>query len=211
MADNPDTPQAPQKKPWYKRWWVIAIAVFIVLGAIGNMGDEDEEEASAVSTPTPEVEGADVDEAEEEPEEAQPQALYPDRVDSQPDDQEREIGGSVTLDGVEATVTEARYEQSLSTFQTDGYVVAFVDLENVSDETQRYSYTNWRLQTPGGQVLDGSFSTRDDALEGGDLVAGGTASGEVTFEVGDERGQFYVIWKPNAFSAARGVWGATIE
>lgn len=35
------TQNAQTKKPWYKKWWVITIAVLAVLYAIGSGGDED--------------------------------------------------------------------------------------------------------------------------------------------------------------------------
>lgn len=36
------TQNSPKKKVWYKRWWVIAIAVFITLAAIGSGGEKSE-------------------------------------------------------------------------------------------------------------------------------------------------------------------------
>ena len=35
------TQNVPVKKVWYKKWWVILIGVFIILGAIGNSGDDE--------------------------------------------------------------------------------------------------------------------------------------------------------------------------
>jgi hypothetical protein len=43
-----------------------------------------------------------------------------------------------------------------------------------------------------------------------DLVSGGTATGTVSFDIGDETGDFYPIYKPDAFDAARGIWKATV-
>lgn len=40
LQSGEQTQNVLEKKVWYKRWWVIAIAVFIVLGAIGSGGDK---------------------------------------------------------------------------------------------------------------------------------------------------------------------------
>lgn len=34
------TQNAPAKKPWYKKWWVIAIGVIILIGIIGNSSED---------------------------------------------------------------------------------------------------------------------------------------------------------------------------
>ncbi|WP_052459619.1 hypothetical protein [Tessaracoccus massiliensis] len=39
-------------KPWYKKWWVIVLAVLFVLGMIGSLLDDDTDEASPAPTPT---------------------------------------------------------------------------------------------------------------------------------------------------------------
>ncbi|MER2169060.1 MAG: DUF4352 domain-containing protein [Psychrobacillus psychrodurans] len=57
------------KKPFYKRWWFIVIAVIVVLAAIGSMGEEDTEK---VETSAPVVEKSNEKEKEkieEEPKE----------------------------------------------------------------------------------------------------------------------------------------------
>ncbi len=35
------------KKPFYKRWWFIALTIFIVIGIIGNLGQDKEEEPTS--------------------------------------------------------------------------------------------------------------------------------------------------------------------
>lgn len=41
------------------------------------------------------------------------------------------------------------------------------------------------------------------------IVKGGKVSGKVVFEVGATKGDFYVIYKPDPFDAARGIWKTT--
>ena len=38
----------------------------------------------------------------------------------------------------------------------------------------------------------------------------GTVSGKVVFEVGSTKGDFFIIYKPDAFDAARGLWKVTV-
>lgn len=135
--------------------------------------------------------------------------LFPGRVDAQPQDQERQIGQPVTLRGIEANVQSAGFRRSLNSFQEDGYIVAQIALTNVGSKAAPYSPTEWRIQTPDGQVKDITFMT-DGQLDSGDLVAGGKASGSVAFEIGDKKGDFYLLWKADAFHADRGVWKVTV-
>lgn len=41
-------PIQTQRKPWWKRWWVIAIGVLIVIGVIANIGSSSEKSADSV-------------------------------------------------------------------------------------------------------------------------------------------------------------------
>lgn len=133
---------------------------------------------------------------------------FDERADKQAKDVEVLPGEAATVDGVKMTLTAVEYKTSLSDFEkaAEGktYVVADVALENTSNETHAYNVFNFRIQTAGGQVLDGSFSTVQN-LSSGDLVAGGKATGKIVFEVPVEEGHQYVIWKPNAYNADRAV------
>ncbi len=52
------TQNAQTKKPWYKKWWVITIAVLAVLYAIGSSGDESTKTADDQPEPKTAVEEA---------------------------------------------------------------------------------------------------------------------------------------------------------
>ncbi|QQS16050.1 MAG: Ltp family lipoprotein [Candidatus Moraniibacteriota bacterium] len=47
----------PTKRPWYKRWWVIVVAVFIIFGAIGGSGG-DKSKTSSTSENSVEKQGS---------------------------------------------------------------------------------------------------------------------------------------------------------
>lgn len=43
-------PVTPTKKPFWRRWWFIALVAVVVLGALLNLGDGDDEAAPSTST-----------------------------------------------------------------------------------------------------------------------------------------------------------------
>lgn len=193
---------AKARRPWYlkKRFWLLGVVGVFVIGGIASSGGSKDDESSAaqpgsVTQDTNTETGSNA-------------KLFPGRVDSQRADKERNIGQSVELSGYTATVTAAGYQASVSDFEKDGYVVTDVTILNRDDRAQSYNTFDWKLQTPSGQVLDPTFTTVDQ-LGSGDLVKGGSVGGKVVFEVGAEKGDFYIIYKPDAFDSDRGIWKVT--
>lgn len=128
----------------------------------------------------------------------------------QKEDQEAAIGQSVRLSGYTATLTSAQFRPKLSEFEEDGYLVADVTVANRDNRAQPYNVFDWKLQTPAGQVIDPTF-TSEKQLGSGDLIQGGTVSGKVIWEIGvTTKGQFKVIYKPDPFDAARGLWTVAV-
>lgn len=195
--DRGAQPQA--KKGGCLKAALIAFAVLVLLGILGVVAG-----GMLVN------EAADEDKDELEGESGTPErSLYPDRSDRQKEDQEVQVGGEVRLSGYTASVASAEFRPQLDQFRTDGYLVVSVTVANRDDETQMYNTFDWKLQTPNGQVIDPTFSG-DQTVGSGDLVPGGTTQGEVTFEIGATKGDYYVIYKPDPFDAARGVWKVTV-
>lgn len=157
------------------------LGVLIILGIIGAALGGDDNETSTTNT-LPAAPGA------------------------QREDKEAALGQSVELSGYTATVGKAVFQQSLSQFETRGYVVADVAVANRDNRAQPYNVFDWKLQTPNGQVIDPTFSPSVQQLGSGDLVQGGNVAGKVAFEVGAAKGQYVVIYKPDPFDAARGLW-----
>lgn len=133
---------------------------------------------------------------------------FTERADKQSKDIELLPKESGTVDGVKLIVNDVQYNTSLSDFEKADagktYVLADVSLENTSDRTQPYNEFNFRIQTAGGQVLDGAITTTSGLLSSGDLVAGGKVSGKVVFQVPVESGHQYLIWKPG-FGSERAI------
>lgn len=138
-------------------------------------------------------------------------AVDPSNPDANEEDQNVELGESVELSGYTTTVESAQFVDTLSEVETEGYLIADVIVFNRDDEPQPYNVLDWRLQTPNGQVLDPTFTSSDDSLSAGELIKGGNVRGKVIFEVGAATGDFFLIYKPDPFDAARGLWKVTLE
>lgn len=135
------------------------------------------------------------------------------RPNRQREDQERNTGEVVRIAGFSTALTGAEYVQSVSQFEDAGYVKLTVKVCNRNSDPQSFSYINWRLQTPSGQVLDPTFVTAP--ILGGtggltDIVKGAEVAGDVYFQVGGEHGEFYALYKPEPFDASRGVWKVAV-
>jgi len=136
--------------------------------------------------------------------------LYPERPDKQPGDKDRAVGQSVELSGYTATLKSATFAQSASDFEKDGYLITEVTIANRDAKAQHYSASDWKLITPIGTVIDPTFTSVDGRLGSADLVTGGTVSGQVPFEVGSTKGDYYVIYDPDLGTSNRGIWKVTL-
>jgi hypothetical protein len=83
-----------------------------------------------------------------------------------------------------------------------------ITIGNPSGQSADYNALNFKIQSPSGDV--GTANTMDigSTLNSGTLVAGGTKTGRIC---SDQRGpatagQYVLIYKPNPFESARGVW-----
>lgn len=195
-------------RPWYKKKRYIALLALAALIAI-SMASSGGSDDNKTSTKTRAGESTETTAATNGGDEAN-KTLFPGRPDAQKEDQERNVGESAKLSGYTATVTSAGFQKEVSDFEDGGYVVIEVTIENRDDKAQPYNTFDWKLQTPNGQVIDPGF-TSNQTLGSGDLVSGGTVSGKVVFEVGDTKGDFFIIYKPDAFDAARGIWKVTVS
>lgn len=132
--------------------------------------------------------------------------VYQNRLDAQAEDQERLVGQAARLSGYTALVSSAGFVPSLGMFEDAGYIKLTTTIWNRDSSSQPFSLFDWRLQTPSGQVIDPAFVTAP-TLSTGDLVSHGSVTGDVYFEIGSEQGTFFIIYKPDPFDAARGIWG----
>jgi hypothetical protein len=182
-------------RPWYrkKRWWALGIIVAVIaVSAIASIAGDDDETEPAASDIAAEA-GDEADDTD-----TRNLDLYPDRPDRQDQDHEAAVGDSVRLVGYTATVTGA---EIVNDPVWGEQLHVSVTVENRDDRAQPYNTFDWRIQDASGRVVD---PTIGDNIGSGDLVEGGTVSGTVAFDAGP--GTYFVIYKPDPFNAARGIW-----
>lgn len=186
-----------KKRNWFARHKILTVILaFIVIGVIASAAGGGNKSSNSTS-------GSGKSNSSEKT------YKFNDRADKQPKDVEVLPGETATVGGVKMTLTNVEYKTSVSDYEKaeDGktYIVADVTLENTSNKTQPYNVYDFRIQTAGGQVLDGTYATVPSPLSSGDMVAGGKASGKIVFTVPVEDGHQYVIWKPGAYNADRAI------
>jgi len=195
---------AKARRPWYlkKRFWLLGVAGLIVIFMVANSGGNKDGDNSNAAP------GSVTQDSKATATTGSNAKLFPGRVDAQREDKERNIGEGVEISGYTAAVSALAFKQSVSEFEKDGYVLADVNVRNRDSKAQAYNLFDWKLQTASGQVLDPTFLT-GEILGSGDLVTGGSVAGRVPFKVGTQTGDFYLIYKPDAFDSARGIWKVT--
>lgn len=178
-------------RPWHKKShiWLLALIGVLILAGIGSA------DMSKTKSSTKE-QAASSSNAK--------QYRFAERADKQNVDVEVLTNEPATINGVKMTVTGVNYSPSLGQFDNADpgktYLVADVKLENTGKKTTPYNTFDFRVQTSGGQVLDNAFAVLSNPLHSGDLVSGGTVSGQVVFEPPIEDGHQYIIWKPGISS-----------
>lgn len=187
-----------KKKSWFAKHKILTVILaFIAIGVIASAAGGGSKTNNSTSGGGSSKNGS-----------GEKTYKFTDRADKQPKDVEVLPGETATVGGVKMTLSGVEYKTNLSDYEKadDGktYVVADVTLENTSNKTQPYNVFDFRIQTAGGQVLDGAVSTIQ-TLSSGDMVAGGKASGKIVFQVPVEDGHQYVIWKPSAYNADRAI------
>jgi hypothetical protein len=146
-----------------------------------------------------------------------PGKLFKKRRGKDDTDQERNPGETATVGGLVATVTGAPFEQSVGGGGSEhrrsaGYVKVSVKVCNRTRDIKYVNPLDWRLQTPSGNRLWLFYGTRFHTFRWGPLAGGGEHAGDIYFEVGSQRGDFYVVFKPlsDPFGDERGIWKVTI-
>lgn len=213
-------PQQPlKKKGGCLKFGLIALGVLIVLGVLatalgggGSKSDTASNDTSSNDTATSDTgisdNTASTDTTAKKADSGS-STLFPGRPDAKKGDKERNIGSSADLSGYTVTVNAAGFQQEISQFEKKGYLVADVTIMNRDEKAQSYNSFEWKLVTPGGTIIDPTFTT-EDQLGSGDLVKGGTVSGKLHWEVGATKGDYYVIYDPTDLGSERAVWKTTV-
>jgi hypothetical protein len=191
------------KKPVYKRWWFIILALLVVLTsctiALGSTVDTGTQ-TSTGTPPAPEVPPADPAPAEPVPAApATPVVSYPGQLDT---DNVADAARTTNFDNVRTTATNLA---ATSTSFSSGLCSTVTHVNNDKD-TLSFNIFEWKLQDPQGVARNISIFGDND-LGSGELAPGGTVTGHVCFEGEAVPGQYVLIYEPLAcFTCGRGIW-----
>lgn len=192
----------------------VALAIFGGAAVTGELGPPSPpasqstptaSESKETGTPTPSPSPARSGTPQAEQTTTSAPALFPERLGGHEEDIERRLGEPVNLKGWSVTVHDVA--------NVDGSAVVSLTVANQSDDTRTASYRDWRLQTPTGSIIDpGRVRSPQPPNEFNtvDLVPEGSASGDIYFDTAVESGDYYVIFQPEEWDPARGIWGARL-
>lgn len=164
--DGNEVKNVKVKKPFYKRWWFIALVAIIIIGALGNMGEED----TASDTGGEVVETENVGEATEEtPEE----------------DTAHTTGESFNNGSFEFVVdysVESEISDGFSTYSPDGvYIVVNLAYENIASESQSLDNSSFKLVIDGNTYSSSTLITESLTMES--INPGNKSEGNIHFDV----------------------------
>ncbi|MHB8438227.1 MAG: DUF4352 domain-containing protein [Acidimicrobiales bacterium] len=199
MSDEARTARAEAKaakakakalRPWYKkkRFWLLGLIVVIVIIVVAaSAGSKNNNGVSANSHPNTGCVSS--------------PPTYPDH---QSTDCVAPASGAVGIANATATAAWATATTELGT----KVICATVSIKNHNTGTISYNDLYWKLQAPSGKVEDADFQTASGGtgLGSGDIVAGGSTSGQVCFDDPGQAGVYVGIYKPDPFQSNRGIW-----
>lgn len=164
---------------------LVAILLIVIFSSLGGDDDDDDDRDDSLG-PAP-VAAAQV---------PVPQAADPVTAG--------EIGSPLTHEAVTITPDALVRGESLLGEQ---YSCSTVQYANGGDKEVRLSPFDWKLQIPSGTVLNPSPWGSDDQLPYGEVAAGGSAQGDVCFEVDvKDGGTLQLIYEPSFWSDDRLTW-----
>lgn len=108
---------------------------------------------------------------------------------------------SVSVANATVTATWAKAQDPTGSNQ----ICAAVTIKNHNTSTISFNEFDFKLQSPSGKVEDAGVAFTN-ALNSGDIVGGGTTSGNICFDDPGQAGTYVGIYKPDPFSADRGIW-----
>lgn len=146
-----------QKKPFYKKWWFILIAVIVLISVFSGLGEDDETVSSSTDTNEPES----AEEKKDTKEEKKPEFT---------------IGDVVTVEDLNYTVNSIEVTQSVgpSIYPTDAkdtFLVVDLTVKNNGNEAIMIDTSNFKL-------IDGEKSFDPDSM--GSISANQDAEGNST-------------------------------
>lgn len=108
----------------------------------------------------------------------------------------------------DVTVTSSELTEGANPEIVGPTLCSTVSLTNNSDETIDFNAFDWKMQEPGGTILNVGLMGSDNVLSGGQIAPGGTTSGDVCFDSkGSQIGTYVLIYEPIfSFFSDRAAW-----
>ena len=219
----PYRPVPPPRKPIWKQWWVIVLAAvwlfFVMMFPVavllsGNSNDGESASGVSARTGAPPTAAtyappAAVESVEPHSEEAEkPAEEEPASTASFAGQQDGDVavypGESISMDGVTITATALTYGDSV----LGSTACSTVTLQNSSGREASFGLFDWYIQQPSGTITSSTIYGSDNLLHSGDIIDGGTATGDVCFDADlSTGGQFVLLYEPlSLWGSDRGAW-----
>lgn len=204
-------------RPWFKKKRFILpliLVVIIIITSVSNGGNKKTADAgtaplvgqTAQAADKPAEKAADKTPAAAAPAPASPAAAaFPGAKKS---DVIGQAGEALKLGDV--TVTSAAIVNGDATLGAT--LCTPVSLTNGSKDTIDFNTYDWKLQSPGGTIVDPTIVGSENMLRSGQIVPGGSTTGDVCFDnKAPESGKYVVLYSPmfKLFSA-RAAWINTL-
>lgn len=125
-----------------------------------------------------------------------------------PSNQVSKVGGTITLNGVQATLVSVKTSpggQYDTPKSGNEYVIVHIKLNNTSNKEQSYNEFDFHVKSGSGNITQQDYLSTEnnsDLLNYGTLSAGGSAEGDLVFQVkiGDHKAE--LTWQPSYFGNA---------
>src|SRR5260221_544899 len=115
------------------------------------------------------------------------------------------VGQTITLDGVQATLTSVKTHAGTDFDKPkvgNEYVIVHVKMHNTSSTDHSYNAFEFHVKSGTGNITNEeivSFANSSNALSSGTLAAGGTAEGDLVFQVKQHDSKAELTWQPSFF------------
>lgn len=181
-----------EKKPLWKKWWFWLIVVIFV-GVIGTSATNNDEPKKKENTTQQQEKSNETDTKE---------------TDSKEDDSKTEefyIGDEIVMGDYILTVDKTKKSAGTEFDKPkkgNEFLIISVTIKNNGEDEINYNPYDFTVQNGNGQVNDITFTMvdSDTALSSGKLIAGGSVSGTLAFEVPKDDKKLLLRYQPDFWS-----------
>lgn len=158
------------KKPWYKRWWMIVLYVFVGLIIIGSLGDDESQTSKNTSVSR------------------KNSNVYSIGDVVNIEDYTVIVNDVYTTNGDEYSSPKSGYE----------YVVINVTIKNSGEDVINYTSYDFQVQDSNGKIVEPACTSMelDDELDSESLASGGQVTGSIVFEEPIDDDGLILIYQP---------------